>query len=47
MPSTESPCDENAEWYLINDRSECFCKLGYYGNGTRCTGTFEFDKIMF
>jgi hypothetical protein len=40
----EIPCDENAEWHVIDGMIECFCNYGYYGNGTDCTGTFDFDK---
>ena len=31
-------CDENAVSNVINGVTECFCKLGYHGNGLTCTG---------
>ncbi|XP_046861781.1 adhesion G protein-coupled receptor L4-like [Xenia sp. Carnegie-2017] len=34
-------CDENAETYIIGGETECFCKDGYYGNGTTCTDINE------
>ena len=31
-------CDENANATMYNGELECYCKDGYYGNGSYCRG---------
>ena len=42
---TDNTCHEDAVGHVINGVIECFCKRGFYGNGTNCTGIFELVAI--
>ena len=42
-------CDENANATMYNGELECYCKDGFYGNGSYCRGQFvntvQFSKL--
>ena len=44
---TEITCDENAISHEINDVTECFCKLGFHGDGLTCTGIYVKNVLKF
>ena len=41
---TDSTCHQDAVGHVINGVIECFCKRGFYGNGTNCTGISESES---
>ena len=45
MYPTDNSCHDDAVGHVINGVIECFCKRGFYGNGTNCTGIFELVQL--
>ena len=39
-----TPCHQNATCLNLEGSYDCFCKLGYTGNGLLCYGEWNFDN---
>ncbi len=39
--SSLNGCDDNADCIDTEGSYQCYCRSGFYGNGTNCTGNYD------